>query len=77
MCFIACDDGYFGDCASMCHCRTEKCQKTTGICSNDQCDEGWMGNTCFQGNTFLFAINKTSVVTYIKDNVANYNYRVA
>jgi hypothetical protein len=33
----------------MCHCRTGICQKTTGICPNDQCDEGWMGGTCSQG----------------------------
>jgi len=59
----------------MCHCRTGICQKTTGICPNEKCDEGWMGGTCSQGK--ILAIDITNYVTYIKDNVANYNYRVA
>ena len=50
ICYIACDDGYFGDSAFIFHCRTGICERTTGMCSDDQCDEGWMGSTCSQGN---------------------------
>lgn len=56
--YIACDDGYFGDCASICHCRTGICEKTTGMCPNNQCDEGWMGSTCSQGKKDFLLLTK-------------------
>jgi hypothetical protein len=50
--YIVCDDGYYGNCVSQCHCRNGiVCDKPTGICPDNQCDQGWMGSTCSNGNT--------------------------
>ena len=48
--YIACDDGYFGDgCESQCYCRTDICDKPTGMCLGNRCNLGWMGESCNQG----------------------------
>jgi hypothetical protein len=50
--YLVCDDGYYGNCTSKCHCRNGiVCEKPTGICPDNQCDQGWMGSTCSNGNT--------------------------
>ena len=51
--YLVCDDGYYGNCTSKCHCRNGiVCDKPTGICQDNQCDQGWMGSTCSNGNTY-------------------------
>lgn len=61
--YIACNDGYFGDgCISQCYCRTDTCEKLTGMCPGNRCQLGWMGKSCSQGNTFQSVIRGSELV---------------
>ena len=43
--------GYFGElCTYKCHCQNEaQCDRYTGECPDNQCEEGWGGGDCQQG----------------------------
>ena len=58
---IDCGDGYFGDgCISQRYCRTDTCEKLTGMCPGNRCQLGWMGKSCSQGNIFQSLIRGVS-----------------
>ncbi|CAG2213411.1 unnamed protein product [Mytilus edulis] len=49
-CDISCDDGEFGfECTQKCHCLSEPCNKSDGICPSLGCEAGFHGQSCNQG----------------------------
>jgi hypothetical protein len=52
--FIVCESRTFGNnCSENCYCVSQRqCNKTTGVCPDDKCLQGWMGKTCSKGSIF-------------------------
>ena len=52
ICYIVeCNNGYYGaGCRHDCHCnRGEACDKIQGLCPDNTCAPGWMGDVCEKG----------------------------
>ncbi|XP_071811254.1 uncharacterized protein [Apostichopus japonicus] len=65
-CTEECETGKFGaNCKQECHCADNSlCALDTGVCENNQCEDGWRGTNCqYESNPQYVAVVRSPVAT--------------